>query len=49
MKIYEDRLKGLGLFKPGKEKAMGKPHCSFPIFKGRLKQEGNQLFTQVDS
>lgn len=28
---------------------MGKPHCSLPIFKGRLKQEEKLLFTQVDS
>lgn len=30
---HEDRLKELGLFKPGKGKAGGRLHCVLPIFK----------------
>ena len=28
---------------------MGRPHCIFPYLKGDYKQEGNQLFTWVNS
>jgi len=28
---YEERLRELGLFQPGEEKAAGRPYCSLPV------------------
>ena len=39
---YEERLKELGLFSLGEEKAQGGPHHSIPVLKGWL-QRGRRL------
>jgi len=45
--LYEDRLRELGSF--SMEKAARRHHCSLPVFKRELIQEGNQCFTMADS
>ena len=46
---YEDRLKELGLFSLEKRRLWGDLIMAFQRVKGDFKQEGNQLFTKVDS
>lgn len=46
---YEDKLKELGLFCQEKRRLQGDITVAFQYFKGILKHEGNQLFTQVNS
>ncbi len=46
---YEDRLKQLGLFSLEKRKLWRDIITAFQYLKGDYKQEGNQLFRQVDS
>ena len=44
------QAEGDGLVHPGEKKTPGRPHGSLPVLKGRyFNQEGNQLFTWVDS
>jgi len=33
---YEERLRELGLFQPGEEKAPGRPYCGLSVLKGGL-------------
>jgi len=33
-----------GLVEPGKEKAVGRPHCCLPVFKWSLKTEEKSAF-----
>ena len=47
--LLQRQPKEAGLVQSGEEKAVQRPHCSLPIFKGYYKHEGNQLFTRVDS
>jgi len=46
---YEDRLKELGLFSLEKIRLWEAVIMAFQDLKGDYKQEGNQLFMQVDS
>lgn len=46
---YEHKLKELGLFSLGKRRLQGHLIKIFQYLKGVHKQEGNQLFTRVDS
>ena len=46
---YEDRLKKLGLFSLEKRRLRGDLIAAFQCLKRDYNQEGNQLFTQVDS
>ena len=47
--LYEDRLKELSLFSLEKRRLWGDLITAFRYLKGHYKQEGNQIFTQVDS
>ena len=46
---YEERLRELGLFSLGKRSLWGDLIAAFQYLKGAYKQEGEQLFTRVDS
>ena len=46
---YEERLRELGLFSLEKRKLPGDLVVAFQYLKGAYKQEGEQLFTWVDS
>ena len=46
---YEDRLGELGLFSLEKRRLQGDLVDTFQYLKGDYEQEGNQLFTRVDS
>ena len=46
---YKDRLRELGLFSLEKRRLRGDLLAAFQNLKGDYKQEGNQLFTRVDS
>ena len=46
---YEDRLRELGLSSLEKRRLQGDFIAAFQYLKGIYKQEGNQLFTRVDS
>jgi len=46
---YEDTLKGLGLFSLEKRRLQGDFIRDCQYLSGVYKQEGNQLFTRVDS
>ena len=46
---YEERLRDLGLFSLEKRRLWGDLIAAFQYFKGAYKQEGEQLFTRVDS
>ena len=47
--IYEDRLKELELFSLVSRRLWGGPIVAFKYLKEAYKQEGEQLFTRVDS
>ena len=47
--LYKDRQRELGLFSLEKRRLQGDLIAAFQNLKGDYKQEGNQLFTQVDS
>ena len=46
---YEERLKELGLFSLEKRRLRRELTVAFQYLKGAYKQEGEQLFTRVDS
>ena len=46
---YEERLRELGLFSLEKRRLQGDLVVTFQYLKGAYKQEGEQLFTRVDS
>ena len=46
---YEDWLRELGLLSQEKRRLWGDLIAAFHYLKGDYKQEGNQLFTRVDS
>ena len=46
---YEERLRELGLFSLGKRRLWGDHIAAFQYLKGAYKQEGEWLFTRVDS
>ena len=46
---YEERLRDLGLFRMGKERVWGDLIVAFQYLEGTYKQEGERLFTKVDS
>ena len=46
---YEERLRGLGLFSLEKSSPQGDLIAAFQYLKGVYKQEGERLFTRVDS
>ena len=46
---YEDRLRELGLFSLEQRRLQEDLIASFQYLKGDYKQEGNELFTHVDS
>ena len=46
---YVERLRELGLFSLEKRRLWGNLIAVFQYFKGAYKQEGEQLFTRVDS
>jgi len=46
---YEERLRELGLFSLEKRRLQGHLIVAFPYLKGAYKQEGERLFTRVDS
>ena len=46
---YEDRLRELGLFSLEKGRLWDDLIAAFQYLKGACKQEGNQLFTGIDS
>ena len=46
---YKDRLRELGLFSLEKRRLRGDLTAAFQYLKGAYKQEGEQLFTGVDS
>ena len=46
---YEERLRELGLCSLEKRRLWGDPVVAFQYLKGAYKQEGEQLFTKVDS
>ena len=45
----EERLRELGLFRLGKRRLHGDFIAAFQCLKGAYKQEGERLFTRVDS
>ena len=47
--LYEGRLRELGLFSVEKKRLRGDLTIAFQYLKGDYKQEGNKLFTWVDS
>ena len=46
---YEERLRELGLFSLEKRRLQGDLSAAFQYLKGAYKQEGEQMFTRVDS
>ena len=44
---YEDRLRELGLFSLGEEKAPGRSNCGLPVPEGAYRQAGEGLFTRA--
>ena len=46
---YEERLRELGLLSLEKKRLWGDLIAAFQYLKGEYKQEGEQLFTRVDS
>ena len=46
---YEERLRDLGLFSSEKRRLKGDLIATFQYLKGVYKQEGEQLFTRVNS
>ena len=47
--FYEERLRKLGLFSLEKRRLQGDLLVAFQYLKGAYKQEGERLFTRVDS
>ena len=41
---YEERLRELGVFQPGEEKALGRPYCGLSVLKVGLQERWGQAF-----